>query len=90
MYRNTYAKINLDNNFETITRDIKRTNGANEELESILGMKINRIDSFDNSNLFGSFIKFICFSKKHARYIIIIDLANSLGCMDIGPKLYQL
>ena len=49
------AKINLDNNFETITRDIKRTNGANEELESILGMKINRIDSFDNSNLFGSF-----------------------------------
>ncbi len=51
----TNAKISLDNNFETINRDIMRTSGANEELEALLGIKINRIDSFDNSNLFGDF-----------------------------------
>lgn len=47
------ATINLNNNFETINNEIMRTSGANEELESLLGIKINRIDSFDNSNLFG-------------------------------------
>ena len=51
----TNAKIALDNNFETINREIMRTSGANEELEELLHMKIRRIDSFDNSNLFGSF-----------------------------------
>ena len=51
----TNAKISLDNNFETIKHEITRTSGANEELENLLNMKINRIDSFDNSNLFGNF-----------------------------------
>lgn len=51
----TNAKISLENNFETINREIMRTSGANEELEKLLGIKINRIDSFDNSNLFGDF-----------------------------------
>ena len=49
----TNAKINLENNFESINHELKRTSGANEELEELLGIKINRIDSFDNSNLFG-------------------------------------
>ena len=49
------AKINLENNFETIQNNIKRTSGANEELEELLGIKIHRIDSFDNSNLFGNY-----------------------------------
>lgn len=49
----TNAKINLQNNFETINHEINRTSGANCELEELLGIKINRIDSFDNSNLFG-------------------------------------
>lgn len=51
----TNAKISLENNFETIQNNIKRTSGANEELENLLKMKIHRIDSFDNSNLFGNF-----------------------------------
>lgn len=51
----TNAKISLENNFETINREIERTSGANEELEKLLNMKIYRIDSFDNSNLFGNF-----------------------------------
>ena len=49
------AKINLENNFETIQNTIKRTSGAHEELEDLLGIKIHRIDSFDNSNLFGEY-----------------------------------
>ncbi len=51
----TNAKISLDNNFETIQNNIRRTSGAHEELEELLHMKIHRIDSFDNSNLFGNF-----------------------------------
>ncbi len=51
----TNAKISLENNFESIQREIERTSGAHEELEKLLGMKIRRIDSFDNSNLFGNF-----------------------------------
>ena len=49
------AKINLENNFETIQNKIRRTTGAHEELEKLLGIKIHRIDSFDNSNLFGDY-----------------------------------
>ena len=49
------AKITLDNSEETINREIQRTSGANEELESLLNMKIHRIESFDNSNLFGNY-----------------------------------
>ena len=49
------AKITLDNNEETINRNILRTSGANEELENLLGIKIHRIESFDNSNLFGNY-----------------------------------
>ena len=52
----TNAKIALDNEFETIQKDEKRTYGANEELKEILHLpKLDRIDAFDNSNLFGSF-----------------------------------
>ena len=49
----TNAKINLENNFEAINHELDRTSGANQELEELLHIKINRIDSFDNSNLFG-------------------------------------
>ncbi len=52
----TNAKIALENKFETIIHDEKRTYGANEELKNILMLdKLDRIDAFDNSNLFGSF-----------------------------------
>lgn len=47
--------IYLNNNFEEINRKIERTSGANKELEDLLGIKIHRIESFDNSNLFGNY-----------------------------------
>lgn len=50
------AKINLDNSFEIIKKDEKRTVLANEELMKILGLnKLDKIEIFDNSNLFGDY-----------------------------------
>ena len=50
------AKINLENKFLEIVRDEERTVEANNELANILDIpNLNRIDIFDNSNLFGSF-----------------------------------
>lgn len=52
----TNAKISLNNQFETIKKDEKRTIDANEELRTLLGLdKLYRIDVYDNSNLFGEY-----------------------------------
>lgn len=49
------AKICHDNEFEMIKKKEEATSEANEELRKLLGMEIlDRIDLFDNSNLFGS------------------------------------
>ena len=50
------AKIYLENEMEIIIRDEEKTEKANDELRDLLGLKkLDRIDLFDNSNLFGSF-----------------------------------
>ncbi len=49
------AKINTLNNYEIKENKIKRSEGANFELSKLLNININRIEIFDNSNLFGSF-----------------------------------
>jgi excinuclease ABC subunit C len=50
------AKLNLKNKFEELQHDENRTVTANEELRELLNIdKLDRIDVFDNSNLFGSF-----------------------------------
>ena len=50
------AQINLENELEIIIRDEEKTEKANDELRDLLGLKkLDRIDLFDNSNLFGSF-----------------------------------
>jgi excinuclease ABC subunit C len=50
------AKINYENKFKLIEKEEERTTGANDELAKLLKMgEINRIDIFDNSNLFGTF-----------------------------------
>ncbi len=52
----TNAKINLDNNIEMEYRNNERNYEACTELGNILGIKnLSVIESFDNSNLFGSF-----------------------------------
>ena len=50
------AKIELENEFEILKKDEQRTVEANDELRKILKLdKLDRIEIFDNSNLFGSF-----------------------------------
>ena len=50
------AKINLENEMALIEKDESRTLKSNDELKEILNLKnLNRIDLFDNSNLFGDF-----------------------------------
>lgn len=50
------AKINLENELELTLKDEEKTEQANEELKNILNIPIlDRIDLFDNSNLFGDF-----------------------------------
>lgn len=52
----TNAKINLENELELIIKDEYKTELANEELKKILKLSVlDRIDLFDNSNLFGDF-----------------------------------
>lgn len=50
------AKIVLDEKFELIVRDEKRTFEANEELGKMLGIPhLKRIETFDNAHLFGTY-----------------------------------
>ncbi len=50
------AKVLLEEKFDLIKRDEERTVLANEELKNILKLdKLDRIEIFDNSHLFGSF-----------------------------------
>lgn len=50
------AKIAMNEKFELIQKDEERTTLANRELKEALHMeKLDRIELFDNSNLFGSF-----------------------------------
>lgn len=52
----TNAKINLENNMELEYKKSEKTEGACKELGALLGMEnLSVIESFDNSNLFGSF-----------------------------------
>lgn len=50
------AKIKLEEEYELIKKDEDKTIEANEELRKILKLdKLDRIEIFDNSNLFGTF-----------------------------------
>lgn len=50
------AKVVLEEKFELIKRDEKRTFGANEELGRILNIpNLKRIETFDNAHLFGTY-----------------------------------
>jgi len=50
------SQVNLENELELILKDESKTENANEELRELLKMNVlDRIDIFDNSNLFGTF-----------------------------------
>ena len=53
---NKNAENAWNEKFELIKKDEEKTSGANEELKQLLNLdKLDRIEIFDNSNLFGSF-----------------------------------
>ena len=52
----TNAKISLEQELTIIKNDETRSLGANEKLKELLNLPVlDRIDAFDNSNLFGSY-----------------------------------
>ena len=86
-YKN--AKINLENKLTMLQKEELRTEGSNEELGKLLGIKINRIDIFDNSNIFGTFnvsgmVVFkngIPAKKEYRKYKIINDVKDDYHMM---------
>lgn len=53
---NKNAELTLNNEFKLIEKDEDRTIKANEELRKVLNLdKLDRIELFDNSHLFGSY-----------------------------------
>lgn len=50
------AKVILEERFELIVRDDRRTFGANEKLGELIGISnLKRIETFDNAHLFGTY-----------------------------------
>lgn len=76
------AKISLEQEINIIKNDEKRSIVANEELGNLLNIEIlDRIDAFDNSNLFGSYAVsgMVVFKngkparKEYRKYKVMVD-----------------
>ena len=84
------AKISLEQEVTIIRNDETRTINANDELRKLLNLKIlDRIDAFDNSNLFGSFAVsgMVVFKngkpnkKEYRKYKVSIDKNDDYNTM---------
>ena len=83
------AKINHFNNIKQNIRKVDRTKGANEELGRLLGRTIHRIESFDNSHLFGSFavsamvvfIEGVPSKNNYRKFKVSMDVNDDYGTM---------
>lgn len=83
------AKIKVKEKFDLINNDLNRSVRANEELGKILGINIHRIESFDNSHLFGSYtvsamVVFVdgkASKKDYRKYKIISDAKDDYHMM---------
>ncbi len=87
---NKNAKINQEAKLELIKKDEKRTIEANESLRQLLNMdKLDRIELFDNSNLFGTncvsgMVVFINGRKEkseYRKYKVSFDKNDDYGAM---------
>lgn len=84
------AKINLEEKEETLNRDLKKREEALDELKMILNTpKVSRIESFDNSHLFGTyyvggmvvFKDFLPCKDEYRKYKIDASVNDDLGAM---------
>lgn len=87
---NNNAKITLEEKITLIKQDEEKTSKSNEELKEILGLeKLDRIELFDNSNLFGSYtvsgmVVFIDgkpAKNEYRKYKISFDKNDDYGAM---------
>ena len=87
---NNNAKIALFEKLEMIKRDEEKTSLSNEELKNMLNLpKLDRIEMFDNSNLFGTFnvSGMVVFmdgkpvKNEYRKYKITIDKNDDYGAM---------
>lgn len=87
---NNNAKILLNEKFELIKKDESKTTIANEELKDILKLdKLDRIEIFDNSNLFGNYnvsgmVVYIDgreAKSEYRKYKITVDKNDDYGTM---------
>lgn len=87
---NNNSKVALNEKFELIKKDEERTIEANENLKNILKLdKLDRIEIFDNSNLFGSFnvsgmvvfINGVPSKNDYRKFKITIDKNDDYGTM---------
>ena len=83
------AKIKVEEKFALIKNDLDRSVHANEELSKLLNINIHRIESFDNSHLFGSYTVsgMIVYvdgkksTKDYRKYKIISDVKDDYHLM---------
>lgn len=95
----TNAKINLDNNIEMEYRKNERSFDASRELGNIVGIdNLSVIESFDNSNLFGSytvsgmvtFIDGVPSKKDYRKFKISKEQNDDVGSMkEVIYRRYQ-
>ena len=86
----TNAKISLEQELTIIKNDEARSLGANEKLKELLNLPVlDRIDAFDNSNLFGSYAVsgMIVFKsgkpyrKEYRKYKVSVDKNDDYNTM---------
>ena len=84
------AKILLEEKYETIKTDEENRLNAQEELKEILGLtKLERIEAFDNSHLFGTFYvggmvvfdNFLPNKNEYRKFKISTDIKDDLSAM---------
>ena len=95
----TNAKINLENNIELIYRNELLSSEANNELGTLLGIpNLRTIESFDNSNLFGTYtvsgmVTFVDgkpSKNDYRKFKISIDKNDDVSCMkEVIYRRYQ-
>jgi len=84
------AKIHLDEHFEELNRDLVKREEAINELSKLLGgVKVNRMESFDNSHLFGTyyvggmvvFDDFLPLRNEYRKFKVNINVKDDLSAM---------
>lgn len=87
---NENAKINLNNKLELVLKEIDKTEDANDSLKELLELEVlDRIDLFDNSNLFGDYAVsgMVVFKngfpakKEYRKYKVSIDKNDDYNTM---------